>query len=685
MRATGGVHAQYQGYDLFADEVSGNLDTNQFELIGNVKLVGQDEVVQGERVFVDFRQRTFRATHSDVQLSPGFTQGRTVDEVYIRGENTYGSRRELFGDHSATTTCNLDHPHYELLSDSTVVRPGRRAILRDVRVQLFGRTVLGLPYLSIPLDDRNEKYIPKVGQTPDEGYYVKFKYPVPLRGNNNFLDANLDYYSKIGSGFGGTYRYEGSGISGQLRAYGIVGQTNTFEADAQHSQKIGALDASFSGNLQRNNYLNAPANTFYNFRGLLRMPSRGGSTSLSYNRSSNEASGFRFLQQTWSFSDQRQPFARTTTTLELSLASNETSFGGSTTMREQADVRFRGQHDLVRALAELEYQRAIPIGSTTSFFSSSDRTPVFTLRTDARRLFGSQARSAMPFQANLSFGEFANPGNGDRIGRAQLDMALAKPDDGRGVFGVGFDTRLRQGVYSDDTAQYVLNAGVSTRYSFSRDTGLNLRYYFLEPNGFTPLFLDRSGRSNLATADLSFNVVRGLRLGAQSGYDFLLAEQGSSAWQPAGVRAEWRPAEWFSLRGLATYDPFQHSWSNVRLDLGYMPGATYVSAGARYDGTRHTWGDLNLYVDGFKWGRLKTSMILAYNGYLKRFDARHFSFTYDLHCAEAILQILDNPTGFRPGTQVAFYFRLKAFPFNTGFGTGRFGEAIGTGTGRDGF
>ncbi|HZH98999.1 MAG TPA: hypothetical protein VEX38_08505, partial [Fimbriimonadaceae bacterium] len=124
---------------------------------------------------------------------------------------------------------------------------------------------------------------------------------------------------------------------------------------------------------------------------------------------------------------------------------------------------------------------------------------------------------------------------------------------------------------------------------------------------------------------------------------------------------------------------------NIRIDLAYRPGATFISAGARYDGLRHTWGNANLFIDGLKWGRLSTSMILAYNGYIKKFEARHFSFTYDLHCADVILQIIDNPVGFRPGTQISLFFRLKAFPFNTPFGTGRNGQPIGTGTGRDFF
>lgn len=682
--ASGGVHASYQGYDLLADEMEGNLDTDIFELRGNVSVIGVDSIVVGERVWLNMKDRTFRADAADVQLRPSFLEGRVVDDLYLRSAETSGSRREMFGDGSAMTSCNLDHPHFEIESADTVVRPGKRMILRNTRIKIQGRTIFGLPYLSIPLDRRDDRYTPEVGQSPDEGYFVKFRYPVAL-DRKNVIDANLDYYTKLGNGFGGRFEYEGASAEGMLRAYGIIGRTRTFEFQGQHLQKLGTSTLNLTTNLQRQNYVNAPENTFWDTRVFLRVPQKTGATSLGYSRSSNESPEFRYIQQMFTFSDQRRPTPRTTTSLDFGFSSSSTDIGGTSVFqREQADVRFRGQHDLQRAMAELEYQRAIPVGETTNFFSSADRTPVLTLRSDARRLFGGKAATTLPFQTELSIGEFGNPGTNDRITRTLFDFSFSRPDTSSGRLGASFDGRYRQGLYSDDTAQYQLSGGTHVRYRLGRDTGLNLRYYYLRPYGFTPLSQDRGGRSNLVTSDLSLRVIRSLKLGLQTGYDFLLEQQGQVSWQTVSLRSEWTPASWFSIRGLSTYDPFQQAWSNVRLDLAWRAGATFISAGARYDGFRHTWGNLNLFIDGLKYGRLKASTILAYNGYLKQFEARHFSFTYDLHCAEVIFQIIDNPVGFRPGTQYFLFLRLKALPFSTPFGSGQRGQPIGTGTG-DGF
>jgi LPS-assembly protein len=47
------------------------------------------------------------------------------------------------------------------------------------------------------------------------------------------------------------------------------------------------------------------------------------------------------------------------------------------------------------------------------------------------------------------------------------------------------------------------------------------------------------------------------------------------------------------------------------------------------------------------------------------------------------LTVSDFGTGFRAGQEVGFFIRLKAIPFDSNFGRGRLGQALGSGTGRD--
>lgn len=683
LHAEGGVHVQYRGYDIFCDVLEANTETEVFSAKGNVKLIGADAVIAGGQVEIDFQKKSFVAKESAAELRPTLLQKRVLDDVYTTGATISGTERRIFCEHGSFTTCNKEHPHYNFEADNVDLRPGKRIVLRDVRFRLFDRTVLALPYLSIPLEERRDRYLPEVGQSRDEGYYAKFKFGIPLH-KDNLLDTNLDYFTKLGLGLGAGYVYDNLGSSGLMKVYGLVGPQKTFTVNQQHSGTLFGGMLTTSSNLQKATYFNAPENRTWDIRAGWTLPNRGGSTRLGFARNSNESSGFKYGFESITFGDSRQWNPRWRSDVDLGLQETRSEFANGGTVREQLDIRVRSQYDLRRAMAEFEYLRSIPVGDTASFFPASDRTPVLKLNSDSRRLFGSRD-FLIPFNAETSVGEYYDPSSKTRVSRGLFDITANKSDTGKSRLGATFNGRFRQGVYSDDTAQYLLSMSSGLQYRFGQNRAINLNYSYLRPYGYSPLQQDRTGQTNYLTADVRFSPLRSITLAAQTGYDFLLEREEEVAWQSVGVRAEWKPAGWFILRGLSTYDPVRHLWSNSRLDLTWKAGDTLIAAGARYDGFRHTWGNVNLYVDGLKAGRFKMSALLAYNGFLKEFESRQVSLTYDMHCAEAILEVLDSPVGFRPGTTVGFYIRLKALPFETPFGTNRRGAPIGIGTGRDGF
>lgn len=682
LKIRGNVHIQYRGYDIFGREVDGDFTTNIFTVRGGAQLIGKDAVVLAETITVDYDKRTYRALKSSSEVRPGFLQGRTLDNVYLYGEESWGSERELFAHDCGLTTCVYDKPHYLLDASKITLRPNKRIILRNVHFELLGKRLLTIPYLSIPLDTRREGYTPEVGHTPQEGYYVKTKWAIPVKGSN-WLDANVDYFEKLGAGLGGRYAYANHDNEGYLRAYALTGDTKTVEIQQGHRFLFGNNLFQIENNYQQRNFVNAPENTIFTTRATLTLPQRNRNmTRLTWYRMNNESPTFESTSQTLSVTDSRSLWEAFRTQTDVSWVQSESKFSSGGSSREQVDIRFRGTQEFRSAFADLDYQRSIPVGETSNFFSASDRTPVLTVRTDSNKLFGNR-NTWLPFKTELSIGEFVNPSDKERVNRSNFDFQFDKNDGSNRRLNISYNGRFKQSFYSDDTAQYALGYGAMARYAFAPNSTLNLRHNYLEREGFTPLAIDRIGKTNLTTLDASYQVTRSLSLGAQTGYDHLLIERRErTAWQPVGLRAEFKPAQWFSLRALPIYDPFRQAWSSVRMDLTYIPGATYVAVGARYDGIRQVWGAVNLFVDGLKYGRLKTSALFNYNGYLRKFEDKQYSFTYDLHCAEAILQIRENNIGFRTGREIYFFIRLKAFPFDTPFGNSRRGAPLGTATGR---
>ncbi len=675
---TGGAKVQYRGYDIIANEITGDLSTEIFDAVGGVHVQGADAEVTGDHVKVSYHDKTYRAWTTESQLQPSLLEGGLLSPLYVKAKESFGSRRELFANDSDSTTCDYPDPHFYIESRMADIRPNTRAIFRKMKLVVLHRTILKLPFLSVPLNEPTYRYVPEFGHTQQDGYYVKTRYGIPLENPRNNLDARFDYFQKRGNALGGDYSYAGKALAGLLSVYGLAGAARTLNITSQHQQTFAWGTMNLDANYQKNNFQFAPESTLLSTRLQMTFPQGRSSSRFSFYNTQNTSSAFSSKSQTVSIGDTRTFSPTLRTNFDLSMVSNDSG----AIQQKQLNLNLTGDDDLKRAIAHFQYQRAIPVGTVENFFNASDVTPVLSLTSDSRRLLGAKAPANLPFTTAISLGNYIDAATKDHITRDSLDLAFQHPDLSQRRARLSMDGRFFQGLYSDNTAQYTLTYNATASYALGKDTGLNLRYNYLRPYGFSPLVMDQTGKTNLISGDLSYRPFRPFLIGVQSGYDLEALRLGTrTAYQFVGVRTEYTPANWLSLRTLSTYDPTQQVWNSFRVDLAYRPGATFVSVGAQYDGIRQVWGSTNIFVDGLKWGRLSASTLLQYNGYTKQFLTQQYSLTYDLHCAEAVLQVLDNNTGFNPGRQVLFFLRVKALPFESPFGVGSFGQALGTGGG----
>lgn len=680
LTAEGNVRIQYRGYQIFGQKVTRNTKTQVFVLQGSGRLEGKTETITGDTVEINFETKTFAFREGTAVLQPDRLEGRVEGPLFVGAQSGSGTEREFSAVNGHLTTCELDHPHYQLRSRTTVVYPGRRAILRDVQVQILGRTVLRLPYLSIPLTESARRTLPEIGQNRDEGYFIKSKFSIPFPGQS-YLDTRLDYMTKLGLGTGADYVYRAPGIDGVVSLYAITGTNRTLFGRTSHRQQIGRGELSLDANFNRNNYLTAPDLTSLNSRLQYVLPWGDGSSRFGYSLNGSESGPFRTTNQSFTLADSRNLGGGLRSQLDLNLTNNIAKSSGVTTRRaKRLDIRFLGTQELRSFSADLLYQRSLPIGTSEGFFSGSDRTPLLTLRSTAQRLFGNAIGRPWPFTFESSIGQLADPGLSKPITRTTFDIGLRKSETS-GRTRIDYGGRFHQGVYSDDTAQFVGAYDARYQYTFQRDSFINLSYRFLRQNGFTPLAIDRTGRADAFNIDLGYRPSRNLTFAAQTGYDLQLADRGIVPWQILTLRGEFRSGRETSLVAFANYDHFSQVWSNARLDAQFRLFGARFNAGVRYDGRRNTWAGANLQVSGLQFGRLSASALLAYNGYTKQLEAQHYALTYDMHCTEAVLEIIDNRVGFRSGRQIAFFIRIKAFPFTSPLGVGQRGQAIGSANG----
>ncbi|MEO7454293.1 MAG: hypothetical protein ABIV13_05975 [Fimbriimonadales bacterium] len=675
---------EYRGYRVNADEALGDLKTNQFALKGNVNVLGAEYIVRGDYVFVDFRARSFRFVEGDVDLKPALLMGRVQTDVYVKASDASGTEDKINGRQVTVTTCEYPSPHYAIYAGEVTVEPGKKLTFKDFRLKILGSTIVRIPKVVIPLDRRTQGITPDIGHSDDEGYFIKTKLGVPI-GRDTFY-SRIDLMTKKGVGLGGEYVFESGAGRGGARIYGNVLGDNpglTASADYRTTFEWGAVEA--SQGYRKAFFLTGIDNTTIQTRLKISPRIEGGITDITYFRDNSVTGAFESTNSNAKFSDKRTWKPGLTTTIELNytdMIARNNEGKGVLSKREALEVRAQTNYDLKKMLARLDYQRIIPISDSFNFIGGIDRAPELTLMTDAARLYGANRPKWMPnFTLLTSAGIYNDRFNNVQVNRYFIDFRANQSANPARLWSVSYDTGLRQGVYSDGTAQYTPMANLNLRYKAGKRLAANIFYGYTRQFGFSPIQSDRTGSTNYMAFDATAEIATALTLAGQVGFDFHQRSQGLEGWVSPALKLEYLPSADFKARLSGNYIPQLSSIGNIRFDLAWQRGETFYGVGVRWDGVRDSWANVNLFIDALKIGRLKASVLLLYNGYLHRFDSKHFSLIYDLHCAEAVLQILENSTGFRPGREIVFFIRIKGLPFDTPFGVGRQGQPLDYGTG----
>jgi LPS-assembly protein len=562
------------------------------------------------------------------------------------------------------------------------VIPGRRVRLEGAALTVGRTRLFSLPRLDIPLTPGAERYLPEIGQSADEGYFIKTRTAFDAPGLRD-TDALIDLMSRLGLGLGLQGAYSEGRAAGDLRLYTILGPQPGSRASLDHRDRIGQSDVTFSGLYQQNNYLTSPGQSSLQLRGQASIPTQDGSTRLTGFRTSSDRPSFSTVSQNLAVFDSRR-LGEISTSAQVAWSQATTRTTAAAAKQEQVDLRLEAAQQMRAFGAKLEYQRAVPIESQAGFFGSSDRTPVLTLNSDTDRL--GLGRS-LPFRSNLqaSIGEFADPASRKRVGRMYLD------NDARGSLrpipkaDLNWFSRYRQGVYSDDTAQFAIDYGASLRYALGSGPrpafSLDMNYMRMHSRGFTPLSIDRAGRSDALSVGMGWRPQESLSFGLQTGYDWQQAERGSSPWQQVSLRSEWAPEPGLLVRAQTIYDTFSTVWGSSRLEAAFPLLGGQATIGAQYDGRRSVWSGLTASLAGWRTGQMDISFLADYNGYRERLDSCRARVIYDLHCTDAIFEIIDDSVGFRSGRTISLTIGLKGFPSGSPFGVGTRGQAVGFGGG----
>lgn len=671
--ATGGFRGRYRGYEFWADKVEGDKATKVFVLTGDAHVVGQSDRLIAERVVVDFQDRTYRLDGS-AEIGPEHARGQVTGPIFVKAAEGQGRQGFFVGTDGRVTTCEYDNPHFSFDAGRIEYVAGRFVKLGDVRVKVLGRTLMRLPELIIPLEEGARRFIPEIGQSQDEGFFIKSKYFIPAAGLNYFI-TRLDLMSKLGVGTGLDYRYLDRGASGGANIYSISGPGNTLAGAWSHRQVFGSNVLSFENSYQRNNYLTAPDSTLWSTRGQMSFNGRQSTMNIGFFRTSASSSGFDSTNQSLTFGENYRFNNALNTRLDLNYAENSYSTGGTSQADNQrVDIRFQATQQWKPVTADFQYVRSVAVSGAGEISRISDRTPQLSLTSDTQRLFGSKVPSDLGrFTAEI--GEYIDPGSQGPLTRMNwLSQAHELLTHGRSS--LDLNGQFEQGLYSDDTAQYVIGYNGRWSYEYGDRSSFNISYQSLKGVGFTPLPIDQTSRYDALYFDQAYRPGKNWTFTMQTGYDIYQSSQGQVPWQTVGFTSFYNPSRDTRVQFFANYDTYSRAWSTFRLDGGFPLGGAKVNIGLRYDGLRSQWAAVNLQMLGIKRGKFEFSFLAGYNGYSQQLEAQQYQIKYDLHCGEAVLEISDNRAGFRSGRTIGLYIRIKALPFTNNFGVGQRGQNV---------
>lgn len=707
----GNVRVRYKGYLLTSDEVDADLDRGEVTFLGHVVLKSPDgETVNGGPTGVlklNLRRNTYTLTGARTTVQPEVLQVGVILPLFVYGGVITGRPGLIDARNAEFTTCDFLNPHYAFGARQVYILPGKRLVARNVSFLRKGKRLFSLPYLVVPLDRRfaRQTIFPQVGQTPDEGYFIKFAFGYALAASLPGI-LRLDEMQKKGTGTGFEQNY--GSLDNPRRGAGVVSFYNLYDksrgvedltGNLSHRQQFGTVAATLTGQFQQNSYYQGESTS----RGLssqLGLTRNVGnlSTSLQTNLTENSYGLGTSNTLNSAFDQTFQPTNRERfeTRFNYSQFDSPSLFGTGGSSRRELDSNLdyaqRGQVVDLEILGQ-KYSQLGSSNAGSTFYGGVERLPEVRLATDALRLTGLQAFLPKTTRMDLSLGDFREPTSSTSTERARFNLDLGtilKKLNARNT--LEFGGSFQQGFYGDNTAQYVLNGRSAYRLRIGGKSSADVSYTYLRPYGFTPFQFDFAGNTNQAAFNFFYQETRPLKLSIGTGYDFNQnrSRNGFSAtpWQNLTAQALYSPNDAVRLRTTTSYD-LNH---NTLLDLTNSLRVRSASGlaldiGARFSPLQHKFSNINGQLD-FPFLRdpsedagYRLRAIGGYNGFTSRFEYQGLALTRSWHDYEATLIYQDTPQGLRPGSSITLNFRLKAFPASEPFAVGQFGQSLDPGLG----
>jgi hypothetical protein len=417
--AQGNVHILYGAEEIVGGDAHYD-GLRTITITGHPFIVNraQDSVLEADKISFDTIDQTAVLTNGRGMSSEGVDRGL----VHFKSQDLHTDATGIgHGIKPYVTTCENARSGYHMTGKNMDVYPGDKIVIYDAVLWLGAAAVFFLPKIVIPLrtvDNPNDrpKYFPDAGYDSFEGYWIKTRTSF---GRDQYFYGYyvVNYFTKVGLGLGyvAFYQKKNGRRSANINFYEIhdrrVDQSTdnlTFNELENISKTI---RANFALGYQSNYgpYTNLPANT--NINVTVAHQTDHSSQQYGFSRS---AVGAQSSSDSFSFTDNNQFNQALSNSLNFTLSSSQSSFGGVGS--ENSTATF---NDLLHlTTSQYDYQLTFDKTLAQQPFGD-DEIPQLQIR--PYKFF---PHFDVPLSANFTVGEYSEPTNAFNTGRADLAFVV---------------------------------------------------------------------------------------------------------------------------------------------------------------------------------------------------------------------------------------------------------------------
>ncbi|MHB0937003.1 MAG: LPS-assembly protein LptD [Armatimonadota bacterium] len=560
----------------------------------------------------------------DATLPPSSLGKPFVAPVFASGDAVTGSEH-LNLKHTHLTTCDLEHPDYEIVAGVVDIYPGDKLVARDVDIYVLGRRVLHLPWLYFFLRDERLPVMPEFGRNDIEGYFLRTPFQYVL-GDDQLGTFRLDLTEKRGVGLGLDHFYALGGGSGEAFAY-YNPSSSDYALRLNHDQQLlKTLTLDVDLDRKRQSLLSGTPVSISNTSVQLRNATERATTVARYTQNNTE-SNYQMHSTALSLRHDLKLGQHSRFSYSGDYRSNR--YGASTAVNEELWNHLLYSRQLAFGDLSVRMDQFTDIDGNAggSGLNRLERLPEVMLQVDQTRLGWK-----VPGRLQLGLGQYRERAGNDAMPRFLLDWQTTPSLKLTDHTKLNFTAGLRQTAYGDEDIsaqyQYRFDVGAQTKLgSFTNTLSYGRQY----GSGFSPLYMDAVYPRHAVNQNLRLDTPS-VKFTLTAGRDLEWKR-----WHDIALTAEEKVGKHLSLRQNVAYDPNSGNWRDFTNQVNWQQDPRLgLSLITRYNlelrKLRSATAQLQWEVNP----RWKLQWRSNYDG--KNFLWNEWLLVRDLHCWEAALR-----------------------------------------------